>query len=70
MGHPQKQTKQLHDPPSSGKALKASREMGQNQNDLWDEDQFGFGVCSGRGQKKPRGLGQSPLHASVELNEG
>lgn len=69
MGHPQKQTKQLHDPPSSGKEPKASGEMGQNQNDLWDEDQFGSGVGSGRWQK-PRGLGQSPLHASGELSEG
>lgn len=69
MGHPQKQTKQLHDPPSSGKAPKASGEMEQNQNDLRDEDQFGSGVGSGRGQK-PRGLRQSPLHASGELREG
>lgn len=63
------QMKQLHDPPSSGKAPKASGEMGQNQNDLWDEDQFGSGIGPGRGQR-PKGLGQPLLHASVGLGEG
>lgn len=58
--------KQLSDPPSSGKAPKASGEMGQNQNGLGDEDQFGSGTSPGYGQR-PKGLGEPLLHASVGL---